>query len=199
MAESRHDLAGALAYYKQYAEADKGYLNEIKARELAYQIVRGENQQKNQQIELLNRQNSLLQLQQRVDQTAAQSSRLLMLLASLLAFAIGLWAYKTRRLSASLRLMAETDALTEVCNRHYFTRQAELCLAACAASGEQAALIMFDLDHFKTINDSYGHVPGVRVLKAVASSCNGLCRKTEKEGRLGGGEAASTVHGRVRK
>lgn len=195
IAENRHDVAGALAYYKLYAEADKGYLNEIKTRELAYQIVRSENQQKNQQIELLNRENNLLQLQQRVDQTAAQDSRLMMLLASLLAFVIGLWAYKTRRLHASLRHMAETDALTEVCNRHYFAQQAGLCLAACAAAGEQAALIMFDLDHFKTINDSYGHVTGDWVLKAVANTCNGLCRKMDKVGRLGGEEFAILIRG----
>lgn len=195
IAESQHDIAGALAYYKQYAEADKGYLNEVKTREMAYQIVRNENQQKNQQIELLNRQNSLLQLQQQVDQTSAQNSRLLMLLASILALVIGLWAYKTRRLSASLRLMAETDALTEVCNRHHFTQQAELCLSECAAAGEQAALIMFDLDHFKAINDSYGHVTGDWVLKAVANACNGLCRKMDKLGRLGGEEFAILIQG----
>ncbi|MEO6138754.1 MAG: GGDEF domain-containing protein [Luteimonas sp.] len=195
IAESQHDIAGALAYYKQFAEADKGYLNEVKTREMAYQIVRNENQQKNQQIELLNRQNSLLQLQQQVDRASAQNSRLLMLLASILALFIGLWAYKTRRLSASLRLMAETDALTEVCNRHHFTRQSELCLNECAAASEQAALIMFDLDHFKTINDSYGHVTGDWVLKAVANTCNGLCRKMDKVGRLGGEEFAILIHG----
>ena len=195
IAESQHDVAGALAYYKEYAEADKGYLNEIKTRELAYQIVRSENQQKNQQIELLNRQNSLLQLQQQVDRTSAQNSRLLMLLASLLAFVLGLWAYKTRRLHASLRRLAETDALTEVCNRHYFTQQAELCLSACAADNEHAALIMFDLDHFKAINDSYGHFTGDWVLKAVASTCTGLCRKMDKVGRLGGEEFAILICG----
>ncbi len=195
IAESQHDLAGALAYYKQYSEADRGYLNEVKTREMAYQIVRNENQQKNQQIELLNRENSLLQLQQQVDRTSAQNSRLMMLLATILALVIGLWAYKTRRLSASLRLMAETDALTEVCNRHHFTRQAELCLASCGAAGEQAALIMIDLDHFKTINDSFGHVTGDWVLKAVANTCNGLCRKMDKLGRLGGEEFAILIHG----
>jgi diguanylate cyclase (GGDEF)-like protein len=195
IAESQHDLAGALAYYKKYSEADRGYLNEVKTREMAYQIVRNENQQKNQQIELLNRENSLLQLQQQVDRTSAQNSRLMMLLATILALVIGLWAYKTRRLSASLRLMAETDALTEVCNRHHFTRQAELCLASCGAAGEQAALIMIDLDHFKTINDSFGHVTGDWVLKAVANTCNGLCRKMDKLGRLGGEEFAILIHG----
>lgn len=195
IAESRHDLAGALAYYKQYAEADKGYLNEVKTRELAYQIVRNENQQKNQQIELLNRRNSVLQLQQQVDRQSAQNSRLLVLFLALIALCITYWGYKTRRLQTSLRRLAETDALTGICNRHHFTVKSTQSLAQCAKAGEHAALIMFDLDHFKTINDSYGHVTGDWVLKAVASTCTGICRKMDQVGRLGGEEFAILIHG----
>ena len=195
IAEQRHDLAGALAYYKQYAEADKGYLNEVKTRELAYQIVRNENQQKNQQISLLNRQNSLLQLQQQVDQKTAQNSRLLMLLAVLSALTIAYWGYKTRRLQASLRRMAETDALTGICNRHHFTVKSDRTLAQCARGGEHVALIMFDLDHFKSINDSYGHATGDWVLTCVAATCAGMCRKIDHLGRLGGEEFAILLHG----
>jgi diguanylate cyclase (GGDEF)-like protein len=195
IAESRDDLAGALAYYKQYAEADKGYLNEVKTRELAYQIVRNENQQKNQQIALLNRRNNVLQLQQEVDKQAAQNSRLMMLLSVLLALSIGYWAYKTWRLHASLRHMAETDALTCICNRHYFTVKSELSLAQCAKAREHAALIMFDLDHFKLINDSYGHATGDWVLTRVAAECSAMCRQMDHLGRLGGEEFAILLHG----
>jgi diguanylate cyclase (GGDEF)-like protein len=195
IAESRDDLAGALAYYKQYAEADKGYLNEVKTRELAYQIVRNENQQKNQQIALLNRRNNVLQLQQEVDRQAAQSSRLMMLLAVLVALSIAYWAYKTRRLQASLRRMAETDALTCICNRHHFTIKSEQSLAQCSKAGEHAALIMFDLDHFKLINDSYGHATGDWVLTRVAAECSAMCRQMDHLGRLGGEEFAILLHG----
>src|SRR5678816_1409227 len=79
IAEKRHDPEAALSYYKLFAQAEKGYLQEVKARDLAYQLVRQETEQKNQQIQLLNRQNSLLQLQQRVEQQKAANSRLLML------------------------------------------------------------------------------------------------------------------------
>jgi len=195
IAENRHDLAGALAYYKQYAEADKGYLNEVKTRELAYQIVRNENQQKNQQIELLNRRNNVLQLQQQVDRQSAQNSRLLMLFLALIALSITYWAYKTRRLQTSLRRMAETDALTGICNRHHFTIKSEQSLAQCAKAGEQAALIMFDLDHFKLINDSYGHATGDWVLTRVAAECSAICRQMDHRGRLGGEEFAILLHG----
>jgi len=195
IADQRHDPTLALAYYKKYAEADKGYLNEVKTRELAYQIVRNENQQKNQQIELLNRRNNVLQLQQSVDRQAAQSSRLMMLFAVLAALSIAYWAYKTRRLQASLRRMAETDALTGICNRHHFTIKSEQSLAQCAKAGEHAALIMFDLDHFKLINDSYGHATGDWVLTRVAAECSAICRQMDHLGRVGGEEFAILLHG----
>jgi diguanylate cyclase (GGDEF)-like protein len=195
IAESRHDLAGALAYYKLFARAEKGYLQEVKARDLAYQLVRQETEQKNQQIELLNRKNSLLQLQQRVDQQKAANSRLLMLFFAVFALFTVFWAYKTKRMQMSVRRMAETDALTGVCNRHHFTIQAEKSLVQCARAGEQASLIMFDLDHFKAINDNFGHVTGDWVLKEVAKTCAELCRRVDFFGRLGGEEFAILLRG----
>ena len=195
IAERRDDPVAALAYYKHYAEANKAYLTEVKARELAYQIVRQEAQQKNQQIELLNRQNAVLELQQQVDRTAAQNSRLLMLVIALFAALVGYWAYKTRRMHSSLRRMAETDALTGICNRHHFTAQAEKALSQCALAGEPAALLMFDLDHFKAINDSYGHTTGDWALKRVADTCKDFCRRIDHLGRIGGEEFAILLHG----
>jgi diguanylate cyclase (GGDEF)-like protein len=195
IADQKGDLAGALAAYKRYSEAERGYLEEVKARELAYHLVRQEARQKNQQIELLDRQNRLLQLQQEIDRSSAQNSRLLMLGITLFAALIGYWAYKTKRMHLSLRRMAETDALTGVCNRHHFTAQAEKALAQCALAGEPAALLMFDLDHFKIINDSYGHTTGDWALKRVADTCKHFCRRIDHLGRIGGEEFAILLHG----
>jgi diguanylate cyclase (GGDEF)-like protein len=195
IAQRRNDPVTALEYYKGYARADKAYLNVVKARELAYQIVRQESLEKNQQIQLLNRQNNLLQLQQRVDKQKAENSRLLMMLFAIFTLVIAYWGYKTRLLHASLRHMAQTDALTGICNRHHFTAQAERTLALCARTGELVSLIMFDLDHFKAINDNYGHVTGDWVLKQVSKTCAELCRGMDFFGRLGGEEFAILLHG----
>jgi len=195
IADKRGDTKQALATYKQYAEAERGYLEEVKARELAYHLVRQEAKQKNQQIQLLDRQNRLLQLQQQVDRQSAQNSRLLMLMFALGACLVGFWGYKTRRMHAALRRMAEIDALTGVYNRHHFTLQSEKCLVACALAGEPASLVMFDLDHFKTINDSYGHSTGDWVLKEVAETCQAFCRRMDHFGRIGGEEFAILLHG----
>ena len=195
IAEARGQLPEAFHFYRAFAEADKAYLNEVKTRELAYQMVRQENQQKNQQIELLNRQNNLLQLQQQVDKQAAQNSRLYMLLFALLAATISYWAYKTKRMQMSVRRMAEIDALTGICNRHCFTIRSERTLRRCADAGEQVSLLMFDLDYFKSINDNYGHVTGDWVLKRVAEECSELCRSVDSLGRIGGEEFAILLHG----
>lgn len=195
IADRNQDSVGALATYKRYAEAERGYLEEVKARELAYHLVRQEARQKNQQIQLLDRQNRLLQLQQRVEQQKAANSRLLMLCFALFTLLIVYWAYKTKRMQMSVRYMAETDALTGICNRHYFTSQAESALAQCRKSGEQVSLIMFDLDHFKSINDNYGHVTGDWVLKEVTKTCSELCRPVDYFGRLGGEEFAILLRG----
>jgi len=121
IANRRGNASDALGYYRRYAEADRAYLNDVKTRELAYQFVRQETAQKTQQIELLNRQNQVLQLQQRVAKQNAQNTRLVVLLLLLVVAVLGYWAYWIRRRQQSLRRFAETDALTEVSNRHHFT------------------------------------------------------------------------------
>lgn len=195
VARHRGDIQSALAAYRSYAEADKAYLNEVKAREMAYQIVRQETLQKNQQINLLDQQNQVLQLQSKLDQQSAQNTRLLVILLVVLVASVGYWAYKIKRVQLSLKKMAETDALTGLCNRHHFTLQAERSLAQCARAGEEAALIMFDLDHFKLINDRYGHQTGDWTLKRVGEVCASFCRRVDTLGRLGGEEFAFLMYG----
>lgn len=195
IAEARGDVGTALARYRQFAEADKAWLNEAKARELAYQIVRHETLQQSQQIDLLHQQNALLLLQQKVQEQTAQNTRLLMVMLVLIAAFVGLWGFRTKRMQMSLRKMAETDALTEVCNRHFFTQQAVARLAQCARSGEEVALVMFDLDHFKAINDRFGHGTGDWVLRKVVDCCRPVLRPVDLLGRIGGEEFAVLMAG----
>jgi diguanylate cyclase len=195
VAERRGDAFDALKYYKRYAEADKVYLDEVKTREMAYQIVQHETQAQAQQIELLNKRNEILQLQQRVSDQKAQSSSLLILLLVVLTGSIGYWAVKTKRVQMSLRRMAETDALTGIFNRHHFTQLSDKTLELSARAGEDVALIMFDLDHFKSINDRFGHDTGDWVLKRVAENCRTFCRRIDHLGRIGGEEFAILLSG----
>lgn len=184
------DEAKALLHYRAYAESDKTHLNEVNAREMAYQLVRQELRQKSQQITLLNRQNQVLQLQRQVDRQAAINMQVLAGLLLLLTSAIGYWAYRVKRMEHVLRAQAEIDSLTGVCSRQHFHKQATRLLEACAGRRSSAAMVMFDLDHFKDFNDRYGHDIGDWVLRRAAEACRGTCRPGDLIGRLGGEEFA---------
>jgi diguanylate cyclase (GGDEF)-like protein len=189
-AEQRGDLAAALDYQRRHAEADKAYLDDIKARELAFQFAQHDNLQKTQTIERLNHRNEMLRLESEVDKQSAAYNRLLLVLLVILLASIGLWAYLTKREQVRFRRLAQTDALTGISNRLHFSGEAPRILAECARSGTAAALVMFDLDAFKSINDRYGHAAGDWVLIEVARICRGQCGRNDLFARLGGEEFA---------
>jgi diguanylate cyclase (GGDEF)-like protein len=189
------DDTAALAHHIEYAAADKAYLDSVKARELAYQLVKNETQQKIQTIELLNKQNQVLTLERQVTSKSAQANQLLIALLAVLLASIGYWALKVKKMQVSFRHLAETDALTGISNRHHFTRRATAVLEQCRKSNQLVGLVMVDLDHFKTINDRFGHATGDWALKAVANACREVCRRDDLLGRLGGEEFALLLVG----
>jgi len=186
----RNDLAAALDHYRRYADADKARLDEIKAREFAFQLSRNELQQKNQAIELLSRQNDVLTLQQEVAKKSAINNRLLVVMLLLVLGVGAYWAYKIKRVQMMFRKQAQVDSLTGIFNRGHFRAQAEAQLARCAAAEREAALVLLDLDNFKRINDRHGHATGDWVLRQVAAACHASCREGDLFGRLGGEEFA---------
>lgn len=87
-----------------------------------------------------------------------------------------------------LRRIAQTDHLTGASTRRSFSLELEKALAQYRRSGVRAALIMLDIDHFKKINDTYGHPAGDVVLKSVAAELGKQLRSNDTLGRLGGEE-----------
>ncbi|MEQ1513652.1 MAG: GGDEF domain-containing protein [Lysobacteraceae bacterium] len=195
IAELRGEPVEALNAYRRYAEADKAHLGDVKARELAYEIVRQETQQKNKEIELLQQNNKLLRTQQALEREGAQKARLAMVFLMLILTGIIFWVIQIKRHQGQLQRLAQTDTLTGLGNRHFFTQRSERALIDAARAGEPAALVMFDLDHFKAINDTYGHGAGDWVLKQVGKTCSSHCRKVDYLGRIGGEEFAVLLHG----
>ncbi|GAB3338708.1 GGDEF domain-containing protein [Marilutibacter aestuarii] len=186
----RGDLGAALGAYRQYAEADKARLDEVKAREFAFQLSRHELQQRDHAIDLLSKQNEVLTLEQEVAKKSSQVDRLVILLLLMLAAMIGFWAYRTRRMQGQLRALAQTDGLTGLSNRRHFRERADVMLSRCTASGQEMALVLLDLDNFKHINDRHGHAAGDWLLGQVARACRAACREGDVCGRLGGEEFA---------
>lgn len=87
------------------------------------------------------------------------------------------------------------DALTGVHNRKYFDARLETELAFARRHQTDLALILFDIDHFKRVNDTYGHAAGDKVLRHVAQSCQGCLRKEDLLARFGGEEFVIVLRG----
>ena len=93
-----------------------------------------------------------------------------------------------KRNEAELRLMATTDPLTGLANRRHLLERAERELLRLQRFGNPFTLMTLDVDHFKRINDTYGHACGDRALCALAATCVGLLREIDMVGRMGGEE-----------
>ena len=127
-----------------------------------------------------------------------------LLLALLLVGGVSLIAVRFARLSARLRRevkmrtvlqaklqsQVQVDFLTGLATRRHFMAQASEEIARARRYGLQLSLCMLDLDRFKTVNDTYGHKAGDKVLKRFSEICLASLREIDIAGRLGGEEFA---------
>ncbi|WP_313809245.1 sensor domain-containing diguanylate cyclase [Sphingobium sp.] len=87
-----------------------------------------------------------------------------------------------------LRRIAERDHLTGALTRRAFLGEMNRAIALFERHQRPASLLLFDIDHFKRINDSHGHPVGDQVIHGIARLCTGLRRPSDSLGRLGGEE-----------
>ncbi len=90
----------------------------------------------------------------------------------------------------AIRAESLTDPLTGLGNRKYFDRSIDSAVQNALASGEPLSLLMFDIDHFKSFNDSYGHLTGDQVLRLVGMSLKQTIKGQDITARYGGEEFA---------
>lgn len=93
-----------------------------------------------------------------------------------------------KRVEEELRALSITDSLTGIHNRRYFQERLTTEMARVERGGGELSVIMLDIDHFKRINDHYGHAVGDRVLQAVCERIGHRLRRTDVFCRLGGEE-----------
>jgi diguanylate cyclase (GGDEF)-like protein len=89
---------------------------------------------------------------------------------------------------ADLLVLSRVDALTKLWNRGYWEERFEEEWARARRSGGPVTLVMFDIDHFKRINDTYGHQIGDAALRLMAATLSELSREVDICGRYGGEE-----------
>jgi diguanylate cyclase len=90
----------------------------------------------------------------------------------------------------AIRAESLTDPLTGLGNRKYFDRMIDMAVQNALAGGEPLSLLMFDIDHFKSFNDSYGHLTGDQVLRLVGLSLKQTIKGQDITARYGGEEFA---------
>lgn len=93
-----------------------------------------------------------------------------------------------REANRQLQQLAVTDPLTELFNRRHFMELLDKEFDRATRHGEQMSLLMADVDHFKQVNDTYGHQVGDRVLSAIARLLQSSLRKHDTIARYGGEE-----------
>lgn len=193
--EYKRDYQNALSYYSDYSEAKQAISDNRFEQQQAYYAVRAEVEVKNQRIALLDKDNELLFLQKSVIEEEAKQTRVLMAVLAIVLIVSVFLAYKGLTGRRRFKKIAEFDQLTGISNRYHFNNQAALALEYCEKNTQPAAVVLFDLDHFKQINDNYGHAIGDWVLQAVVATCRNFMRNNDVFGRIGGEEFAVVLPG----
>jgi diguanylate cyclase (GGDEF)-like protein len=181
-----------------YAEAfnDQGeYLRRVREqgtldriREVAQLRVQFENDQEKQKITLLEKDKKLAEEQFNSQRRTTQLVAIAGLTGLVTAFFLGYALLSNRRHRAELIRLAERDELTGLLNRRAIVRKAVECLSRARESRGTLVIGLIDLDHFKSINDRFGHAVGDQLLQKLALAMRTTLHTREVFGRYGGEE-----------
>jgi len=178
----------ALDYYRHYKDVEFRSVNNTQAIALAYHAVHQQLAIHKLQLAELGKQNSLLELQQALDRKAMEASRLYLALLLVVLASIGFWLIRLKRSQLRFKRLARRDSLTGILNHQHFVWEAEQALRYAEKSSRHVCVVVIDLDHFKRINDTYGHAAGDAVLIRIVGLCQAHLRSIDVFGRLGGEE-----------
>lgn len=188
--EAQGNAAAALADYKRYNDLQmslqgKMRLEQSRLLEYEYEIRRRDSENHRLRAEAGTRQAQLKALER-----VRRWQTLALLLGVLLVAILVTLALRQRQRTHRLRALAMTDPLTGVASRRAIENIAERALAESARTQTPLTVLLLDLDHFKAINDRYGHAAGDAVLRATTQAWQAQLRGHDRLGRVGGEEFA---------
>jgi diguanylate cyclase len=195
IAKAEKNYQQALDYHEKYVAAFTAYMDDKSAQQMAYHTAHSEILAQNQKIALLDKDNQLLQYEQTALKHQATLNKLLISALVVLVFGLAVMAYRSFVARQRFKALAEYDDLTAISNRYHFSASAKAALTLCEKGRLPAALIVFDLDHFKQINDQYGHAAGDWALRQTVDICRNFMRNNDVFGRIGGEEFAILLPG----
>ena len=185
-AEGNYELA--LLYHQKYTITDKLFYDETQAKHLAFQLAEHKSIEQKSKINSLKEKNQLLTAEKALTRANAENTRLIIMVLVLTLSVLTFWGYRLLKAHKRIKELAEYDSLTGIFNRGHFTQIANNALKYCQSAEQALSVIMFDLDHFKKINDSYGHACGDWALKKTVEVCKSIGRQNDIFTRLGGEE-----------
>jgi diguanylate cyclase (GGDEF)-like protein len=112
-----------------------------------------------------------------------------------LVLCTGFFMLASTRIQNQLSELSRTDALTGILNRRAFLEKCEREFLRYSKGNTSVSMIMIDIDHFKRVNDTYGHATGDHVITSVCHAVQKMLRKSDGFGRLGGEEFAILLPG----
>lgn len=131
----------------------------------------------------------LVSAQQLLGSTVTETTLTLLLTAMAFCLVVVLVLYRRQRnLTELLMRESRTDYLTHIANRRHFFEVLENSVAVASRYNQPLCVLALDIDHFKRVNDRYGHGGGDRVLVNIAETLQSQLRKADLVGRLGGEE-----------
>jgi len=178
----------ALTYYEHFVAQDKGYLNDISVRSLAYEVSQQHQMVQALATEGLSKQNRILLLQQSLDANTVATGRLYIALLLVILASIALLLFRVKRSQLRFKRLSTLDGLTGILNHQHFMSEAERILRIQEKKLGSACLISIDIDHFKQVNDTHGHAMGDIVLQHTVAVLQEDLRPIDLFARLGGEE-----------
>ena len=123
-----------------------------------------------------------------LDPSGAQITYLMAYTFTFLLLALGLILMAAERMRIDFEHMATHDSLTNALTRRHMDEVCQMEMERSRRTGRSTAMLMMDLDHFKAVNDTYGHQAGDQVLANFVIKVNALLRPSDRLGRFGGEE-----------
>ncbi len=180
----------AYDYLLKRSEIESALMADALDKEVSFAAVHHDVMAKELQLQQMNKSNELLQTQAKLN---AQNSWNQKLMLAWLALVVGILVYLIYRMSKKrkeLEVLVELDHMTKILNRKGLETHINQLITRKAAQRQSVYLAIMDLDHFKKVNDEFGHLVGDWVLKHVVYSLKYIVDKNMILGRLGGEEFA---------
>ncbi|WP_337878685.1 GGDEF domain-containing protein [Rheinheimera sp.] len=180
----------AFDYLEQYQQHYEKANNRQLSAALAYHAALMQAAQRKQEIDALNQQANQLQLETALAKAEAENQRLYLLVGSVLVLLLAALVVRSHRVRIKLKERVTYDKLTRVYSRDHFEELLNTALRQAETQQQELGFILFDLDHFKLVNDNHGHQAGDWALQQAANAAKECLRKSDAIGRIGGEEFA---------